>query len=167
MTVVKTGSDNTVKAYEFLRDNPGAHTIKQIAEALGLSSAQVTGGVVSLAKKDILEKTDVQVDDKTYKAFECIDKQVTFEFEQKSSGKMTDKGVQLLQFLQENDGADMTAAEIAEEMGMQAIAVNGVLNGLVKKGFAEREEVIVEMPDGKEKEVKIVKMTDEGRAYKF
>jgi len=162
---IKTKSQNTVKAYEFLAENKDqAFTIKQVAESLGLTTAQVTGGLVSLAKKEIVTRDVADVDGKEYKTFQWAS-EATFEFEETKA--MSDKAVQLMSFLQEKENEDLTAADIADAMGLVAIAVNGVANALVKKGLLNREEVTVEMPDGKEKTVKFLKLTDEGKAYRF
>ena len=62
---IQTGSDNTVKAYEFLKANAGnAFTIAEVAAELGLTSAQVTGGLVSLAKKEVVIRAEKTGKDK-------------------------------------------------------------------------------------------------------
>lgn len=165
MTQVKTGSENTVKAYEVLKGASSAMTIKEIAEALGVTAAKVTGGVVSLEKKGILAKSEVTQGDKVYKAYTVVDKDVEFITEEPKT--MSDKAVNMLQFLQKKGDVDMTAQEIAEELGIQAIAVNGVVNGLVTRNLAVRVEHTVEMPDGTEKTLKFINLTAEGKAYQF
>lgn len=164
MTIV-TKSQTTVNSYNFLKENKGtAYTLKQIAEAQGLKTNQVTGSVVSLAKKDVLTRAETVVDGKPYKTFEwAADAEFTFE-EVKA---MSDKAVQILQFLQANAGTDFTATDIANELDFVPIAVNGVVNGLVKKGYVVREESSAVLPDGTEKVLKFVVMTDEGKAYQF
>lgn len=165
MEPIKTKSQTTVDAYEFLAANKGeSFTLKQIAEHLGVASNKVTGSVVSLEKKGILSKSEVEVEGKPYKAYEWA-QEAEFTFEETKS--MSDKAVRVLQHLQANDGADMTAADIGAELDMVPIAVNGVVNGLVKRGLCVREAAEVEMPDGTEKTLKFIVMTEEGRAYQF
>lgn len=166
MTKIVTKSENTVKAYDYLKQNEGqAFTIKDVAEALGVTPAKVTGGLVSLEKKGILAKSEVEMEDgRTLKAYQIVDKEVEFAFEEPKN--MSDKAVTLLQFMQKHASEDMTAAEIAEQLDMAPIAINGVLNGLVKRNLAFREEVEVEVDD-KVKVLKFAKLTDEGKAYKF
>lgn len=165
MLTITTKSQNTVDAYKFLERNQGQFfTIKQIAEALGLTSAQVTGGLTSLVKKEVLTKTDLEVEGKTYKAYSYA-APAEFVFEEVKN--MSDKAVQVLQFLQKNIGTDLTAADIAEHTGMVAIGVNGVVNGLVKKNLVTRVESTVEMPDSTSKTVKFIVLTDEGKSYSF
>jgi len=163
--MIKTKSQGTVDSYEFLEANKGtAFTLKQIADALGVASNKVTGSVVSLEKKGILTKSEVVVDGKAYKAYEWA-APAEFTFEEVKA--MSDKAVQVLQYLQANDGTDMTAADIAAEIGMVPIAVNGVVNSLVKKELCIREEAEVEMPDGTQKTLKFIALTDKGREYVF
>lgn len=165
MMTINTKSQNTVDAYAFLAANKGmAFTIKQVAEALGVTTAQVTGGLVSLAKKEVVSKTELEIDGKPYKGFMWA-AEATFEFE--APKNMSDKAVQVLQHLQANVGTDLTASDIAESMGVVPIAVNGVVNGLVKKGLVFRSEVETTLPDGKVKVIKFVELTDEGKAYQF
>lgn len=161
---ITTKSQNTVKAYEYLAANKGqAFTIKEVAEAIGATSSQVTGGLVSLTKKGIVEKSEVTRDEKPYKAYQWA-AEAEFVFDEPK--KMTDKGVAMLKYLQANDGTDMTANEIAEDLDMAPIAVNGVINGLVKKGLAFREEATVEVGED-QKVLKFIVLTDAGRAYEF
>jgi DNA-binding MarR family transcriptional regulator len=165
MRQIATKSQTTVDVYEFLSQNKeDAFTIKQIADGLGVAANKVTGSIVSLAKKGILTKTEVEEGDKVYKAYQWAEP-VEFVFEEVKA--MSDKSVQILQFLQENDGEDFTAADIGAQIGMAPIAVNGVLNSLVKKGLVFREEAEVEMPDGTIKQLKFIQLTPEGREYKF
>lgn len=165
MTQVKTGSENTVKAYAILKEAGKAMTIREVADAIGVTTAKVTGGMVSLEKKGILAKSEVTQGDKVYKAYTVIDNDVEFVTEEAKT--ISDKAINLLQFLQKKDGVELTAADIAEEMGVLSIAVNGVLNGLVKRNLAVRVEQTVVMPDETEKVLKFIELTDEGKAYQF
>lgn len=165
ITQVNTGSENTIKAYEVLKGATSAMTIREVADALGVTPAKVTGGIVSLEKKGILAKSEVTQGEKTYKAYTVVDANVEFVFN--APKQMSDKAVSLLQFLQGKGDVELTAQEIAEELGMQAIAINGVVNGLVTRNLAERVEQAITMPDGTEKTLKFITLTDEGKAYQF
>lgn len=168
--VIETGSDNTIKAFNFLKENEGSEfTIKEVAEALGLSSAQVTGGLVSLRKKEaIAAGEEREIENKSYKTFASIPGvDVEFVHKAKNEGKLSDNAVRLLQWLQANPDVEMTHAEIAEEMGWQTIQVVGAATGLANKGLATKPDLEFEMPDGKTKTLKVVLLTDEGKAYKF
>lgn len=163
--MVQTKSQTTVNSYKFLEENKGkAFTLKEIAEHQGLRTNQVTGSVVSLEKKGILVKSEVEVEGKPYKAYEWA---LPAEFTFTEVKAMSDKAVQVLQFLQANPGADFTASDIAAELDFIPIAVNGVVNGLVKKGYVVREESEAELPDGTVKTLKFIVMTEEGKNYQF
>lgn len=65
----------------------------------------------------------------------------------------------VLEFLQANPSADVTANDIAEALGMAPKSVNGTVTGLQKKGLTVREEQD-EKVDGKI--VKFIKLTPAG-----
>lgn len=75
----------------------------------------------------------------------------------------------VLAFLQKHaEGNDLEGKVIAEALGFSGPVVTGSVNGLVKKGFAYREEVINTVTTDKgEKEVKTkyIRLTDEGMAF--
>ncbi len=165
MKTIQTKSENTIKAYEFLKANPDQmFTIKEVAEALGLTSPQVLGGLVSLAKKEIIARHEIEIEGKPAKAYSVLDLDVEFAFNEPV--KMSDKSVQVLEYIR-NGGDGLTHKEIADALGVAAVAVVGVVNSLVKKGLVVREEAVVEMGEGETKTLKIVKLTDEGRDYIF
>jgi|GEM_PF-3060714 len=169
MQTVNTKSENTIKAYEFLKANPDQmYTIKEVAEALGLTSPQVLGGLVSLAKKGIVERHEVEVTEgektKSIKAYSILDLDV--EFVMDAPKKMSDKAIQVMEYLK-NGGDGQTHKEIGDALGVAAVGIVGVVNSLVKKGLATREEVSVEMPEGEAKTLKTVNLTEEGRNYTF
>jgi DNA-binding MarR family transcriptional regulator len=163
---ITTSSENTVKAYEFLKANPDQmFTIKDIAEALGVTSAQILGGLTSLNKKGAVDKHDVEVDGKALKAYSASG--LAIEFVAKEPAKMSDKAIRVLEYLK-NGGSGQTHAEIAEALGVSPVAgIVGVVNSLVKKNLAEREEVEVEVGEGEVKKLKIVKITEDGMRFEY
>ena len=172
---VATSSDVTPKAYNFLKEKPGEDfTLSEIAQALGVGTSSVTGGVVSLVKKEAIlpgegkEGTDPAGKEKTYKSYTINPAfDVEFTVKQKSDGRLSDKAIQILQWLQQNPDSELTHAELAEELGWATIAVVGAVTALNKKGFVDKPVVEIEMPDGKVKELKAIVLTEEGKAYKF
>jgi len=90
---------------------------------------------------------------------------------------LTEKSLKVLEFLKEHDGENLTAADIAIGMGfadkddeasMKAgtQSINGtVTGGLQKKGYTRRVPATATLEDGTTKPVKIIELTDEGRAY--
>lgn len=69
-------------------------------------------------------------------------------------------------YVRENDGADFTAADIAEALSIEVKSVNGIVtSAFQKKGLMIREEGEIELADGKHKEVKFIRLTDAGREF--
>ena len=64
-----------------------------------------------------------------------------------------------LSLLQESENVDMTAKDIAEAVGIASTSINGILNGLQRKGLLFREEAEI---DGTK--VKFIRLTDAGKA---
>lgn len=64
------------------------------------------------------------------------------------------------------DGKDITAADIAAGTGLDVKVVNGsVTSAFQKKGLMERIPAEVELEDGTHKAVKLIRLTDAGRAF--
>lgn len=82
---------------------------------------------------------------------------------------MSEKTRTVWEFLKANQGADLTAADIAEALGMEKRSVDGIVtSGLQRKGLSVRTEAEVEVEDeGKvsHKKVKFITLTDKGLAY--
>jgi DNA-binding MarR family transcriptional regulator len=77
---------------------------------------------------------------------------------------MTENSRKVFDFLKEN-GKEFTAQDISAALGISVAAVTGSVNGLVKKGRAIRREETTTTSDGKNKIVKYISLTDEGRAF--
>ena len=74
----------------------------------------------------------------------------------------------IFNYVKEHEGEDFTAADIAEALGMEVRSVNGSLTGMQKKGWIAREvgETEVVHPEtGKtmHKEIKLIRITAEGK----
>lgn len=84
---------------------------------------------------------------------------------------ISEKALTVLNYLKENQGVNMTAADIADALGMQANQVNPIVtSGLIgtkepKKNLAVRVDAEIELQDGTHKAVKFIKVTDAGLAY--
>ena len=72
-----------------------------------------------------------------------------------SQPMFSEKAQAVLTFMQGNQGADLTAAMIADAAGIEKKSITGVLNGLQKKGFVVREVV-----EGQKD--KLIRLTPEG-----
>lgn len=78
---------------------------------------------------------------------------------------MTENSKNVFHFLHDNAGLNITAQEIAQKLGITISAVTGSVNGLVKKGYAIRNEETSTSEDGKTVVVKYIALTDEGMAF--
>lgn len=68
-------------------------------------------------------------------------------------------------YLKENNDKDLTAAEIAEILGLEKRQVDGIFtSALQRKGYGYREEAEITLDDGSHKKVKYLRLTDEGLA---
>ena len=79
---------------------------------------------------------------------------------------VSEKSLVVLNYLKENQGTNMTAADIGAALGMETKSVNGIVtSGLQRKGYAERIPAEVELEDGSHKQVKFIQATEAGMAY--
>ena len=84
---------------------------------------------------------------------------------------LTEKSLGVLNYLKENVGENMTAADIAEALGMERKSVDGIVtSGLIRnKNYVERVPAQIEVTDDegnkKTKDIKFIKVTDAGLAY--
>lgn len=80
---------------------------------------------------------------------------------------VSEKSLVVLNYLKENQGTNMTAADIAEALGMERKSVDGIVtSGLIRnKGLAERIPAEIELEDGTHKPIKFIQITDAGMAY--
>ena len=79
---------------------------------------------------------------------------------------VSEKSLVVLNYLKDNDGTDMTSADIAEALGMEKKSVDGIVtSGLQRKKLAERIPAEIELEDGTHKPVKFIKATAAGLAY--
>lgn len=78
---------------------------------------------------------------------------------------VSEKSLTVLNYLIEKNGTNVTAADIAEDLGMEVKSVNGIVtSGLQRKGYAERVPAVIDTEEGP-KPVKFIKATAEGLAY--
>lgn len=69
-------------------------------------------------------------------------------------------------YVKENDGVNMTAADIAKATGLEVRSVNGIVtSAFQKKGLMERVPAEIELEDGTHKAVKFIKLTDAGKSF--
>ena len=64
-----------------------------------------------------------------------------------------------------NTTDNVTAADVAEALGLEVKSVNGIFTSAIqKKGYGVRVPAEVELEDGSHKQVKFLKLTPEGTA---
>ena len=83
-------------------------------------------------------------------------------------GNVTEKKKRIEEkdYLKANKGVQMTAADIAEALGLEKKSVDGIVtSGLQRKGYAERIPAEIELEDGTHKPVKFIQATEAGLAY--
>jgi hypothetical protein len=72
----------------------------------------------------------------------------------------------VLTFLQGIGDANLTAADVAEKLGIEdKRVVNGVFTALQKKELGKRVEAEIELEDGTHQKVKFLKLTDAGKTF--
>ena len=83
-----------------------------------------------------------------------------------SNCAVSEKSLVVLNYLKANKGVQMTAADIAEALGLEKKSVDGIVtSGLQRKGYAERIPAEIELEDGTHKPVKFIQATEAGLAY--
>ena len=79
---------------------------------------------------------------------------------------LKENSLKVYNFVKENDGKDMTAADIAEGTGLEVRSVNGIVtSAFQRKGLMERIPAEIELEDGSHKAVKFVRLTEAGKSF--
>lgn len=69
-------------------------------------------------------------------------------------------------YIKANKGVDMTAADVAEALGLEKRQVDGIFtSALQRKGLGVRVPAEVELEDGTHKEVKFLTLTADGMSF--
>ena len=76
---------------------------------------------------------------------------------------MKENSVKVLNYLKGINGADVTAADVAEALDLPKKSVDGIFTSAIqRKGLGIRE---VELEDGTHKQVKFLKLTEAGMSF--
>lgn len=83
------------------------------------------------------------------------------------SKALSEKSLLVLNFLKENEDKNLTSADIGAALGLEKKTVDGVVtSGLIRnRNYAERIPAEIELEDSTHKAIKLIKLTDAGRAY--
>ena len=78
---------------------------------------------------------------------------------------MKENSKNVLNYLKGNT-ANVTSADVAEALGLEKRQVDGIFTSAIqRKGLGVRVPAEVELEDGTHKQVKFLKLTDEGKAF--
>lgn len=78
---------------------------------------------------------------------------------------MKESTKRVFEYLKENDGNDLTAADVAEALGLEKRQVDGIFTSAIqRKGYGVREPAERELADGNHEKVKFLRLTEEGFA---
>lgn len=78
---------------------------------------------------------------------------------------MKENTKKVITYLQGLNGADVTAADVADALGLEKRSVDGIFTSAIqKKQYGVRVPAKVELEDGSHKAVKFLKLTDAGMA---
>lgn len=72
----------------------------------------------------------------------------------------------VLNYLKENPDVDITAADLADILGLEKRQVDGIFTSAIqRKGFGQRVSAEIENKDGTHSQVKFLKLNEQGMAY--
>ena len=79
---------------------------------------------------------------------------------------MSENTLNVINYLKGLNGADVTANDVAEALGLTGRQVNGIFTGgIQRKELGIREDAEIVLEDGTHKAVKFLKLTDAGKAF--
>ena len=74
--------------------------------------------------------------------------------------------INVLNYLKEVNGTNVTAADVAEALGLEKRSVDGIFTSAIqRKGLGVRTLAEVELDDGTHKQVKFLSLTPAGLAF--
>lgn len=79
---------------------------------------------------------------------------------------MSANSVKVLDYLKQVNGTQVTAADVAEALGLEKKSVDGIFTSAIqRKGLGVRTPAEIELEDGTHKGVKFLSLTAEGLAF--
>lgn len=72
----------------------------------------------------------------------------------------------VLNYLKEVNGTNVTAADVAEALGLEKRQVDGIFTSAIqRKGLGTRIPAEIELEDGSHKAIKLLTLTDAGMSF--
>ena len=79
---------------------------------------------------------------------------------------MKENSVKVLNYLKQMNGQNVTAADVADALGLEKRSVDGIFTSAIqRKGLGIRTPNEIELADGTHKQVKFLSLTDAGMAF--
>lgn len=79
---------------------------------------------------------------------------------------MKENSKKVLNYLKEINGDNVTAADVAETLGLEKRQVDGIFTSAIqRKGLGVRTPAEIELEDGTHKTVKFLSLTEAGMAF--
>ena len=79
---------------------------------------------------------------------------------------MKENSKKVLNYLKEINGQQVTAADVAEALGLEKRSVDGIFTSAIqRKGLGVRTPAEIELEDGTHKAVKFIKLTADGMNF--
>ena len=79
---------------------------------------------------------------------------------------MKENSKKVLNYLKEVNGSQVTAADVAEALGLEKRSVDGIFTSAIqRKGLGVRTPAEIELEDGTHKAVKFLSLTAEGMNF--
>lgn len=79
---------------------------------------------------------------------------------------MKDNSKKVFNYLKEVNGDNVTAADVAEALGLEKRQVDGIFTSAIqRKGYGVRVPAEIELEDGSHKAVKFLRLTDAGMSF--
>lgn len=79
---------------------------------------------------------------------------------------MKENSRKVFEYLKANNGADLTAADVAAALSLEKRSVDGIFTSAIqRKGLGVRTPAEIELEDGTHKAVKILSLTPAGMAF--
>ena len=78
---------------------------------------------------------------------------------------MKENSKNVLKYLKEHNGEELTAADVADALGLAKRSVDGIFTALQKKELGIRTPAEIELEDGSHKAIKLLSLTEKGLSY--